>query len=232
VIVNRSGWASGNSLTVFCEDNGSSTGSLGYSSYDGWGNFSGQASYAPCLHITYYTLRVHDVAVVDVTPYRNWTYQGRLMNVSVTVANDGEYAENATVNLYFNSSTGNGMIGTKPVALTLDETKTLTFTWNTKGIPVYYNGYNITAVIQISPEIDINLTNNSLQSPSNVQVRIPGDINGDGKVDGRDMTVAVRAFGTFPGRPRWNPNADVNQHGRVDGRDITIVAKNFGKHDP
>jgi len=61
---------------------------------------------------------------------------------------------------------------------------------------------------------------------------IPGDINGDGKVDGRDMTIAAKAFGTSPGDPKWNPLADIDQDGRVDGRDMTIIAKHFGQHDP
>jgi hypothetical protein len=38
-----------------------------------------------------------------------------------------------------------------------------------------------------------------------IRVRMPGDLNMDGKVDLKDIVLAARAFGEFPGRPRWNP---------------------------
>jgi PKD repeat protein len=66
------------------------------------------------------------------------------------------------------------------------------------------------------------------------------DINHDGTIDGRDITIVARAFGSFgpnyyyPGSPAtagWNPIADVNGDDKIDGRDITLVARNYGK-DP
>jgi hypothetical protein len=60
--------------------------------------------------------------------------------------------------------------------------------------------------------------------------KLVGDVNMDGKVDGRDITIAAKAFGTRPGDPMWNPNADVNGDGRVDGRDLTLIARHFGEH--
>ena len=56
-----------------------------------------------------------------------------------------------------------------------------------------------------------------------------GDINGDGKVDGRDIALIARAFGSYPGHPRWNATDDLNGDGKVNGLDIAIVAMNFGK---
>jgi hypothetical protein len=50
----------------------------------------------------------------------------------------------------------------------------------------------------------------------------------DLKVDGRDITMCAKAFGTVPGQPRWNPVCDVNHDYKIDGRDITIIAKQFG----
>jgi len=55
-----------------------------------------------------------------------------------------------------------------------------------------------------------------------------GDINYDGKVDMKDVSLVARAFGEFPGRPRWNPMFDVNYDGKIDIKDISIVARNFG----
>jgi parallel beta-helix repeat protein len=56
-----------------------------------------------------------------------------------------------------------------------------------------------------------------------------GDVNMDGKVDGKDMAIVARAFGSFPGDPRWNALADLNDDGKIDGKDIVIVAIHFGK---
>jgi len=58
---------------------------------------------------------------------------------------------------------------------------------------------------------------------------ILGDVNGDGKVDVKDIGIVARAFGSTPSDPRWAPAADLNGDGRIDVRDISIVASNFGK---
>ena len=65
----------------------------------------------------------------------------------------------------------------------------------------------------------------------NVQILITilGDINGDRTIDGKDISIAARAFGSSPGSERWNPIADVNQDLEVDGKDLALIAKNFGK---
>jgi len=62
-----------------------------------------------------------------------------------------------------------------------------------------------------------------------IEVRMPGDLNMDRKVDLKDIALAARAFGETRTRPRWNPMADINQDGKIDLRDIALVARNFGK---
>ena len=65
-----------------------------------------------------------------------------------------------------------------------------------------------------------------------------GDVNGDGKVDIRDLSIVARAFGSQPDDPNWNPLADITgpaplvPDGEVDIRDIGLAAKNFGKTYP
>jgi parallel beta-helix repeat protein len=59
--------------------------------------------------------------------------------------------------------------------------------------------------------------------------KIVGDVNMDGKVDGKDISEVALAFGTRPGDPRWNPLADLDGDGKIDGRDMTIVASHFGE---
>ncbi len=65
-----------------------------------------------------------------------------------------------------------------------------------------------------------------------------GEINHDFKVDMKDIGIAARAFGSYPGHPRWNPLADITgptylvPDGKVEMRDIGIIARNFGKTYP
>jgi len=62
-----------------------------------------------------------------------------------------------------------------------------------------------------------------------IRSTIPYDLNGDRKVDGIDMWLVAKAFGSIPGSPNWNPIADANKDGKVDGVDMWLVAKEFGK---
>jgi len=56
-----------------------------------------------------------------------------------------------------------------------------------------------------------------------------GDVNGDGKVDIKDVLAVAKCFGTTPSDPRWNPACDLNGDGKVDIKDVTIVAAHFGQ---
>ena len=58
---------------------------------------------------------------------------------------------------------------------------------------------------------------------------LTGDINVDGKVDMRDLSIVALAFGSYPGDPRWNPEADINGDNKIDMRDLVFICKNFGK---
>lgn len=62
-----------------------------------------------------------------------------------------------------------------------------------------------------------------------IRVRMPGDLNMDGKVDVIDIAVASSAFGSYPGHPRWNPIADEDDDNRVDILDVAAVCSNYGK---
>jgi hypothetical protein len=51
------------------------------------------------------------------------------------------------------------------------------------------------------------------------------DLNGDGEVNIKDITIWGLAFGSYPGHSRWNPNADMNNDGKVDIVDAVLIAK-------
>jgi hypothetical protein len=58
---------------------------------------------------------------------------------------------------------------------------------------------------------------------------LPGDINGDNKVDILDLGLLADAFNTDPTSPHWNVNADLNCDGKVDIVDLGLLADSFGK---
>jgi len=54
------------------------------------------------------------------------------------------------------------------------------------------------------------------------------DVDFNGQVDLRDVSIVASSFGSTEGMPHWNPSADLNLDGRVDIRDVAIVSRFFG----
>jgi len=55
------------------------------------------------------------------------------------------------------------------------------------------------------------------------------DLDKDGTVNIIDLNIVARAFGSYPGHPRWNETADLSKDGWVDIKDIYKVARDYGK---
>jgi hypothetical protein len=58
------------------------------------------------------------------------------------------------------------------------------------------------------------------------------DLNFDGKVDITDVARVSKAFGSYPGHPKWDIESDVNLDGKVDITDVAAVSKKFGQYVP
>ena len=153
--------------------------------------------------------------------------------VYVTILNAGNFDESVNVALYYNT-TGNETIGTQDTTIHAGGNLTFLFVWDTKNVPYCLN-YTVTANATIP--IDVSPADNILAAGP-ITVRIMGDINGDGKVDGKDIRLVAKSFGSFgpnflypgsPPSPRWNLDCDINGDNKVDGQDITLVARNLGK---
>jgi len=56
---------------------------------------------------------------------------------------------------------------------------------------------------------------------------VPGDVDGNGVVDGLDLTAVLTAWLTEPGDPLWNDAADLDDNDIVDGLDLTEVISNW-----
>jgi PKD repeat protein len=172
---------------------------------------------------------IRDVAITDVTPSRDWVYPGVQVNITVTAKNLGDVPESFDIKVYYDTN----LLATRSIVdLPSDAEAIEVFTWETLGLTPC-NNYTISAEATIVP-YEFNTTNNVFID-GYVKIRHVGDINGDGKVDMKDIALVAAAFGTFPGHPRWNPDADITgttylvPDNRVDMRDVSLVAKNFGQ---
>ncbi|MDH5779143.1 MAG: hypothetical protein OEZ29_00945, partial [Candidatus Bathyarchaeota archaeon] len=77
--------------------------------------------------------QIHDVAVTYVRSLYPWVYQGEVDPITVDVTNYGTFDE-PTVDVYAFYD-GTLAAPKQSVSLTVGETKTLTFYWNTTGVP-------------------------------------------------------------------------------------------------
>lgn len=54
-----------------------------------------------------------------------------------------------------------------------------------------------------------------------------GDVDGNGRIEPRDIVLVAHALFSRPGHARWNPRADINQNDIVDPVDLLIVLASF-----
>lgn len=57
---------------------------------------------------------------------------------------------------------------------------------------------------------------------------LPGDLDGSGRVDGYDLILFGRAYGSQSGDANWNSEADLNGDGKVDDTDLSLLSAQFG----
>ncbi|HXX87087.1 MAG TPA: CARDB domain-containing protein [Candidatus Acidoferrum sp.] len=231
--------AAGTSTTLTFDWN--TTGIAGESNY----TISAFASYVPFEYNTtnnrlvdgqvLILAQVRDVAITNVVTSLNSTYQGRIINITVTASNLGQVTESFNVTAFYDANP----LGTVPIInLAPNASVANVFMLNTSGLMLYHN-YTISAQASIVP-YEVNTANN-LFVDGTIFVKIIGDVNGDGKVNIEDISIIAKAFGSvgpgylYPGSPpspNWNPNADLNGDNRVDIIDISLAARNFGKSYP
>jgi pimeloyl-ACP methyl ester carboxylesterase len=59
-----------------------------------------------------------------------------------------------------------------------------------------------------------------------------GDLNGDGRIDMKDVSYVARRFMCTLTDSLWDPVADINSDSKIDMKDISLVARHFGEHYP
>jgi len=164
---------------------------------------------------------IHDVGITNVTPSKTIVGQGYPLDTVVTAADLGDYSETFNVTLYANTLP----IASTNVTLSAGNFTNITLSWNTTGVA--YGNYTISAYALPVPG-QTNTTNTNCTGGS-VIVTIPGDLNGDFKVNLLDVAIIAHAFGSTPTSANWNPNADIDDNGTVNMSDIAILARHYGQ---
>ena len=163
----------------------------------------------------------HDIAVLEVEPSATTVYEGNRVNVTVTVKNKGLNTESFNVTAFYNTS----IIEIQTISnLTPSDTITLKFTWNTSETTV--GNYTIKA--QASSLLNEYNTTDNTFIDGIIQIKILGDINGDGFVDRYDFGILAGAYGSSEGDSNYVLDADLDDDGDVDRYDFGIFAANYG----
>lgn len=130
----------------------------------------------------------HDIAVTKVLPSKTIVGKGNSMDVSLTVANQSGYTENFNVTVHANTAT----INTLEFNLTSGSNATQVVVWDTAGSA--YGNYTLWAYAEpVSGET--NTANNNCTGDS-VVTTIPGDVDGNFKVDMGDISALCDGFGS------------------------------------
>jgi len=175
---------------------------------------------------------IHDVAVTNVTTSKygcqpmETVGKGMTCRINATVENQGTFGEIFNVTAHANAT----KIGSKQITLASGSSTVVTFGWNTTGYA--FGNYTISAVADTVPgETD---TGDNTFTDGKIHVGLIGDVNGDKKVDLKDVYAVGKAFGTTrhgpnpPGRV-YSPNLDINDDDKIDLKDYYATTKNFGK---
>jgi len=165
-----------------------------------------------------------DLAVLSVTPSATVAFQGYPRTIWVNVKNEGPYAATFNVRAYYSATP----IGTQTVtSLASGATQTLTFTWDTTGVP--YGDYIISATASTLLHYEVDPADNSL-SDGTVRVTIPGDCNGDKFVTSADFSILQGAYGSKAPPPPspYDIRADFNEDGYITSADFSVLQGNYG----
>jgi hypothetical protein len=177
-----------------------------------------------------------DLAFDSIALLKTIIGEGYLTSINATVEYHGYSTETFNLTVYANSTA----IKTQLVTLTNGSSTTVTFTWNTT---LFAKGnYTISAYAQ--PVLGETNTADNNFTYGLVNVVIPGDVDGNGRVNMGDISTLCDAFGSTIGpdgnywhRPPgildpFSPNLDIDGNGRIDMGDIVTALNNFGQHYP
>jgi hypothetical protein len=130
---------------------------------------------------------VHDVAVADVTPSSDFVIRGSIVNVNVSVTNEGSFAETFDLTAYANTTS----LGTHTIHLPSGSSTSTLFSWDTSSYLGSYEIWAQTSVVANETDTEDNVKHDGI-----VQVRL-------GIHDIAVMSVEVSKDTAVPGELLW-----------------------------
>lgn len=173
----------------------------------------------------------HDVAITSVTPSSNEVYTGETVHITIVVRNEGDFAESFNVTAKYDNNT----IGKQTVPdLAPYTSTTLTFNWNTTDVAPSI-GYTIKAEATTVPG-EVDLDDNTYVNGT-VQIKIPGDVDGNGIVNIIDALFVRKHIWHAPescplGLVEECTECDIDGNGIVDILDALIIRANYWQSNP
>jgi parallel beta-helix repeat protein len=167
----------------------------------------------------------HCVDVISVVAAKTVIGQGFSANMTVIVADNGEYAESFSVTAFANTT---GVSTQQVNSLNAACQMVLTLAWSTEGLAK--GNYTVSVCAwPVLGQTDLSGYNFTLGM---VRVTVPGDVNGDFKVTLSDLVILATAYQSRPSQITWNANADIDGNGAVGLSDLVILAQQYGQHYP
>jgi len=174
---------------------------------------------------TYITNRAiaeaYDTAITNVIPLKTVIGQKFNMNINVTVANQGKFAEAFNVAVYANAT----LIETEIVVLLSGSSATVNFVWNTTGFT--YGNYTIWAYAE--PVSGETHTADNTFIYGTITVTISGDVDGDQSVTILDVVKITSIYALKQGDPGFNPNSDIDNDSNITILDVVICTSHYGQ---
>jgi len=166
----------------------------------------------------------HDVAVTSVSISKTILGQGYSMEINVTVENQGNMNETFTVTVYANETT----IQTIEVILANESSINVVFLWNSTNFTKGKYSISVAAGV-VYGEVD---TEDNVRVGGWVTVTIPGDVDGNFRVNIYDAVKIGSIYAVVEGDPRFNSNSDIDGDGVASSLDLVICTKHYGETYP
>lgn len=174
-----------------------------------------------------YNQQIHDVAATGATIYdyviitATYNESIALTYINGTVENQGTVSETFNVSIYYKLAGQDEILTLETVTLTPGSSAVVTAVLNVTGFPVGY----LTIVVEAS-EVANETDTSDNTFITQLLIKLPGDINGDGCVDRYDFGLLALEYGIFPPIP---PNqADFDRDGKVTRYDFGRLAAWYG----
>lgn len=165
------------------------------------------------------TILQHNVAILDLSPFKTVVGEGFNLGVNITVANIGDYLETLNITLFANMT----VVSAENVTLNAGGTASTILIWNTSS---FLKG-NYTLSAQVAPVPGEKKFEDNMLIDGWTFITIPGDVDADRDVDIFDIVAIIGAYQSSEGDPRYVSNYDINSDGEVDIFDIVIATSNY-----